>query len=227
MDDKLFKVPINIAICAPTGAGKTVLAKTILKDNLLKQIDYLIIMSPTLTVNDDFSEYKEKAEPDEYGPAVHKCDTNFAGIIDEVTESQYDLLTNPDNKKKDIPQILIIMDDIIGNSTVRFGSSLDSFTAKSRHYNMSFIFISQRISAISRTIRLNCAIFIVFSSWNYSELETFLEQYAPKKYKSKLREKIMYHLETPYNFILCNNRNNKVTQRMLLNGEKPIPMLDS
>jgi hypothetical protein len=217
----IFKVPLTICITGSTGCGKSTYAKKILREELIPQLDWVILLSTTDQYNHDYDFLPENLDSESDKLKVAKIYKDHDIVIDEVIDSQSDLMLN--NKKKDVPQILMLFDDMIGSSSMsRFGSKLDIFSAKSRHLNISMIFISQRISAISRTIRLNSAIFVIFSSFNYSEVESFISQYIPKKFKKKVLDKLNTIFNVKYNYLLANNKNPKINERLLINGVKPL-----
>jgi hypothetical protein len=217
---QIWKVPLNVCVYGSTGSGKTSYTKRILKEVLIPQIDYLIIMSPTMKYTEDWLEFKEQTDTESKELKLFKIDSDFEAVMNEIIESQSDLILA--NGQKKTPQILIVLDDMLGHKILGNTGLLAGFSAKSRHLNISLIFISQKISAIARTIRLNSSVVAVFSNFNHSENCAFVEQYANKKNRTKLLNKIDEIYNVDYNFILADNRNQKVSQRLLLNGEKVI-----
>jgi Cdc6-like AAA superfamily ATPase len=216
----LWKVPLNMTIYGSTGCGKTTYAKQILKDFLIPQLDYVVIMSPTMRYTDDWNEFKENTDTESKALKLFKIDTDFEPVMTEIIESQSDLILA--NGQKKTPQIMVILDDMLDHKIISNHGVLAGFSAKSRHLNISLMFLSQRISAVARTIRLNSSIVALFSNFNHSENCTFVEQYVNKKNKTKLLNKLDKIFDVKYNFILADNRNQKVSQRLLLNGFKII-----
>ncbi len=73
---------------------------------------------------------------------------------------------------------------------------------------------SQRLSAISRSIRLNSDYFVTFSPYSVSELEQFLTQFCSKANWQELRLKIAEIYTKPFEFILLDNSEKDVTKKL-------------
>lgn len=219
VNEHTFKVPLNMIISGSTMSGKTTLMKQILNNNIIPQIDWLIIMSPTMQYSRDYEEYIENTNPDSPKLKLVKVDKDFQNVAAEIVDSQKKLMLSNPNQT---PQICILFDDLIGNKMIKNFGLLDEFSAKSRHINISMIFITQKISAISRTIRLNSSVVIILSNFNHSENEQFVAQYVPKKYKSKMLDKIENIFSKKYNYLLCDNRHPEVNKRLFINGTDSI-----
>ena len=217
---EIYKLPLNLSIVGSTGVGKTYRLKQILKDHMLPQADWLIIFCPTMQFSGDYDEFVENIDPESTKLKIAKVETDYENITAEIIESQTELVLN--NKKDDVPQVICIFDDCLGSKMMGNYGMLSNFSAKSRHLNISMVFVSQRISGISRTIRLNSGVFILFSNFNHSENESWITQYVPKKYKSVMMDKLNQIFNVKYQFLLANNRESKVLSRLLINGEKII-----
>ena len=177
-------------------------------------------MCPTMDLTGDYNEFVENHDPESPRLKVFKFTSDFENITAEIIESQNELLL--EKKKSEVPQIVLLYDDILGSKMISNHGMLSNFSARSRHLNISMIFLSQRISGISRTIRLNSGVFILFSNFNHSENEQWVQQYTPKKYKSKVLDKINQLFNIKYQFLIANNREPKVMKRLLINGVKPV-----
>ncbi len=216
-----FKLPCNVIISGSTKSGKSYLTTNLLRDQLIPQVDYLIIFSPTIKIGNDYQEFKEN-DDEEKGVVIKKFSENFREIFDEVVVSQKHILEQHKNNVEEIPSILFIFDDMLGDPMLRLGGKLDKFSSRSRHYNISMFILVQKITAIPRTLRLNTANTILFNCANYSELERFLEEYCPKKYKKTLQNHLEEIYNQDYNFILTQNFCRKLKDRLLLNGDENI-----
>jgi hypothetical protein len=214
-----LNTPCNVVVAGSTKAGKTHLTKKILKEQILPKTDYLIILSPTCDISDDWDEFPEQPNPD-LGLVIQKFSADFKNIIEEMIDSQRALLRT--HKKNNIPSITIVIDDCLGRSILRLGGLLDKFSVSSRHYNMTMFVLVQKIVGCPRTFRLNSAYCVLFNCSNFTELERFISEYVPKKYKKMLENHIEQIYNEDYNFILTENFNKKLKNRLLLNGEENI-----
>ena len=217
-----FKQHFNLLVVAPTNRGKSYLIQKEIWPRLKPKFDVLVICSPTLSLSGDYR------DPifEEDNKTVFKIEKDILGALQEIIDSQkemFNMWKMDIIEKEEIPNICIIMDDCITDKSIfNFRGVLDSFSTKNRHYNMSFIVTSQRLSAIPRTLRLNAKYTILFSTYNMSETEQFMHQYCMKKHRKQLSEKIVEVFKTPYNFIFCNNDTHDISKRLLINGDQHI-----
>lgn len=221
MTHKDITLPCNISICGSTQSGKTYLTKKILKEQLLSQVDALIILSPTLDLSGDWDEFQENDDMSK-GKLIKKFSnkSEFEGIINEILQQNESLIKN--FSKKDAPDVLIILDDCVGLSLMRPNKLLDNLSTRSRHLKVSIMVLAQKITAIPRIFRLNCKYFHVFQMTQFSELERFLEELCSKSIRKQVREHINQIYNQAYNYILVQCFENKVRERMYLNGETNI-----
>jgi Cdc6-like AAA superfamily ATPase len=220
----LWKPPFNAIVVGSTGVGKSHYLKRMLREELLDRFDYVVIMSPTAIYSGDWDEFVEVTDPDDERTKLFKIGTDFESVISEIIESQSACILA--HGKKNTPQLLLVLDDMLDARCISNHGVLAGFSAKSRHINVSLIIVSQRISAIARCIRLNSSIVVLFSNFNYSEVCTFVEQYVNKRHKSKLLAKLDQIYDVPYAFLLCDNRNPSQSKRLLLNGERVLQLDD-
>ena len=185
----------------------------------MDQTDYLIILSPTCDISSDWDEFPEQSDP-KRGLVVQKFNDDFKNVINEMIESQKRLLQH--YPLKNIPSVVMIIDDCLGTSILRLGGLLDKFSVSSRHYNMSMFVLVQKIVGCPRTFRLNSAYCILFNCANYTELERFLSEFVPKKHKKLLENNLEEIYNQDYNFILTKNFERKLSNRLWLNGEENI-----
>jgi len=216
-----IKLPCNISIAGNTMCGKTHLLKKLLREQLIPQLEYLIILAPTCAISDDYLEFQENTIP-ERGLVVQKFEdpSMFKNIISEIVESQDHLLRN--YPKKRIPSIMIILDDCVGLPILQFKGIIDKLSTASRHYNISLVVLVQRITALPRTFRLNTKFMILFNCSNFTELERYIEEYVPKKYKKLINDHMEEIFNVPYNYIFTANFATRIKDRLWLNGKDNI-----
>lgn len=115
-------------------------------------------------------------------------------------------------------QILIILDDSIKDKILK-SNKFEDFIFKSRHYNMSVIFISQAYFALSKSLRLNNSQFLVFETGNINELKSIYEENNQgldfKTFVSIFRD----ITSKPYSFLNINWMNSKI-KRLIRNFEE-------
>ncbi len=226
-------LPSITSISGSTGSGKSYLTRQLLNNQLKGQFHYLFIFSPTTKLSLDwqsngFKESKENHKASFLNPKIIYVEEDFEKVAKDIFDKQ-SMLKVEYNKKKDdkeeedtikkiVPQVLLIFDDLGNTPLFRFNGFLDKVCISSRHFNVSMIIITQRISAIPRTLRLNSSYFIIFNSFNYSEIERFAGEYVQKKYKKKLYNLLETIFSEDYNFIFANNKSNKVNERLYKNG---------
>ena len=215
--DKI-KLPCNIMIVGPTSMGKTYLFNTKILPSLKGQYDVLVLMSPTMELSGDFDYIEENDK------TVFKITKELKSTLTELIESQTHLFESARLKmieKEQIPRILIVLDDCITDKDLfNFKGILDGFATKNRHYQMSFIVLSQRLSAIPRTMRLNSKYIIMFSSWNIGETEQFFKQYVPKSKQKGFLEQMDEVFKEQYAFVMFDNSQHDVNKRILVNGKE-------
>lgn len=119
-----------------------------------------------------------------------------------------------DEEELECPNTLLVLDDCVDSGVIQFKGAVDKIAERGRHIRLSTIISSQRLSAISRSVRLNSDYFIMFSPYSVSELEQFLEQFVSKKDVKELRVKISAVFEKPFWFIVLDNAEKDVTKKL-------------
>lgn len=202
-----------MAIAAPRGSGKSYLTKRILK----MEYDYhelIYIICPSLHLNDDYREFKEtEAERLRWQNIRFRPHPNSAllrEIFDESNRVQSSVqehndARSPDDPVQYAPRVLCILDDCIDSNIMRFRGEADRFAERGRHVKMSVIFISQRRTAISSSIRLNVNYFITFAPFAFRDLEKCVEELVPKSMRRVIEERLTAIFEIRYQFLLIDN----------------------
>jgi hypothetical protein len=193
-------------LAAPRGSGKSHLIRTMLQSGFMKKFDHVVVMSPSLDLNDDYVDY---------------IGLDKVTLISEISETIIDQLftdheacmkqvRHRERFEKELPPItcpytLLILDDIIDSNLVTFRGVVDKYAERGRHINLSLIVSSQRISAVSRSIRINSNYFIVFSPFSVAEMEQFLEQFVSRDQRSETRHILSDIFKKNYEFVLLDN----------------------
>jgi hypothetical protein len=103
------------------------------------------------------------------------------------------------------PKTLLILDDMIDSGLMNFKGMCDRFAERGRHIDFSVIATSQRMSAVSRSVRLNSDLFIIFCPYSISEIEQFLEQFVSRSQKKQIRAALDDIFNQKYQFVLLDN----------------------
>lgn len=219
MQHTSLTLPGNIIIAAATQGGKTFLMQRLMHEELLSQVDVLVLMSLTMDLSGDFSDWQEQRDPDR-GLVVYRFTRGdqFIPALRDLVDSAEGLMKH--HKKSAVPKTLVVLDDLVGHEMLRFRGYLDQLSTRSRHLGISIAILTQRLSAVPRTFRLNAKYAILLSPANYTDLEAFLDQCTPRKYHKQLRRHITRIFDEPYAFILCNCFAKNHRDRMWLNRER-------
>lgn len=214
-----IQLPCNIALYGCTRSGKTWLAMRLLREQLLKQTDVLLILSTTADLSGDFREFRENRDP-KNGRVVQRFTdpAQFKRVIEEVVSESERLHRHHD--KPEIPSTLVVLDDCIGQPILRFKGLLDSLSTRNRHLKISFMVLCQRIAAVPRTFRINTRVVVLFNCSNLSELERMLDEYTPKRYRALVRDALPEIYNVEYNFILADTFATRQRERLWLNGDE-------
>lgn len=209
-----FEIPFNMMLAGHTGSGKTTLMRRILKQ-VWTEFTYVFLMSRTLRLNDDYKEFPENKNA-ALLPFVKHFPDEFAHETKKIIDRQSDLI---EESREDAPDILIVYEDQANTQLTQFRGMLDQFALVARHHKISMIFSTQRITAIGRTIRLNTKYFILFPQSNFTEMEQFLEECIPSKYRKLLRDHVEDIFFKKYIFLLVDCFNAILRDRLWINGK--------
>lgn len=204
-----------MTISAPRKSGKSYLIGNMLRIGML-DFDHIIVMCPTLEFNDDYLDFID--------------DENFTFINNITREDIQDLFKKQSACMRKVkqqerngpgdddliicPDTLLILDDCIDSGVLTFKGIVDRIAERGRHINLSVIVSSQRISAISRSIRINSDYFLIFSPYSIGELEQFLEQFVSRPKRKELRLKLHDIFSEPYRFIFLDNTERRSTDKL-------------
>lgn len=158
-------------------------------NNLMNQLEELKEKEITTKRNKKFNPYKERKNQ-----------------IPWVTQDDGDNDDDDDDRDDDsAPRVLIVLDDCIDENVLNFRGLLDRVANRGRHFNCSMIILSQRMSAISRGIRINSDYFMIFEPWSISEFEQFIKKFVPQGYQKNFLQSVSQLFETEYTFLLLDH----------------------
>lgn len=194
-----------MAIIAPRKSGKSFLVSTMLRSGLSDRFDHVIILCPTIDFNDDYLEFSDN-------PKFKLIHDVKSSLIDELFETQAQCKKDVQSRKRKrkltdlrCPRTLLILDDCIDSGVMDFKGTVDKIAERGRHIELSTIMMSQRMSAVSRSIRLNSDYIIIFSPFSISEVEQFLEQFVSRNKRKEMRGVLDNVFNIKRQFILLDN----------------------
>jgi putative ribosome biogenesis GTPase RsgA len=196
LNPMLPRPPFRLLIIGSSGSGKTNLLVNLFEPDFYGKFwkkDHIIVFSPTADFDDKQLKIPSNNFYAEFNPE----------ILEFIMYKQTTILEKHGKKKLD--HILIVLDDMLGNPKAFGGQSfLNKFIIKCRHYNISIVILSQKLSAIGRTIRLNIDSVIIFRAINGIEIDEILDEYSSKTHRKTNYEKLMSIWSIPYNFLYAN-----------------------
>ena len=222
-----FDYPFVMLIAGPTMSGKTYLTKKLLDKEFKDNFDEIYILSKTLRFNPQWDMYRKNKKFRFYPKPTVDLLTQIledrqicqekARIINARRVSQ-----SSDSSSADVvarcPSLLLILDDILDSNVVNFGNVCDTIAADGRHCQISLIVMTQRISGVSRTIRLNTRYVCVFKMVS-SEVFRFVKEYLAYK-STKEIERIMRRIfARPKAFLIAINSGSMVNKLSLGHSE--------
>jgi|TARA_B110000211_G_scaffold120240_1_gene139033 hypothetical protein len=185
--------PSCVLMVSPVKTGKsTIISNLLLNEGFYghEYFDDVFIISNTIN-NDQTSRFvKEHFD----------CEDHYTDqMIDDL------VLRQTSYKKKDQPEVALILDDILGS--LKSGSRVNTLSARFRHYNIKLLLFSTQVFRyVSNIVRQNTTNLIVGSPFpNRKELHKVAEEFGdifggPKQFLK------IYALCTPerYDFMHCD-----------------------
>jgi hypothetical protein len=227
-DNILFSKEINMdslvdnfvmTLVAPRRSGKSWFIKSMLKQpEFLERFDHIVIMCPSLKYNDDYAEFMDRDDElftfiGDPTKAILEDLFNQQCDAKERVRAQERMLNKkksgpsalPEDDLLECPKTLVILDDMIDSGLMNFHGACDKFAERGRHIDFCLILTSQRNSAVSRSVRINSDLFVIFCPYSISEIEQFLEQFVSRGQKKVIRKALDEIFNEKYQFVLLDN----------------------
>jgi len=161
-------------------------------------IDYFILVSPTAQNDPSQTELLKWADEyyDNFTPQI------FSDIR-ELQESKRDEYDSDDEEEEEPFQILLYINDLIGDKTL--GRELDLFLPKMRHYNVNLILSLQALKTktTSPIVRSNMTHLICSKVMSEKQLASLDEEYTGS-FGGKFKELYNYATAGRYDFLYLN-----------------------
>jgi hypothetical protein len=198
-----------MTIAAPRKSGKSYLVKEMLKNGLLDHFDHVVIMCPTLEFNKDYADFRKNKKVS----LIHNVTERAVNeLFTRQAACQRRVLRRDDGEK--CPKTLLILDDCIDSNVIRFGGVVEKFAERGRHIGLSGLVCTQRLSAASRSIRLNSDYILIFSPYSVSEMDQFLEQFVGRDERKTVRAATRRVFKKPYQFIVLDNADKNISTKL-------------
>jgi hypothetical protein len=196
--EDLFKFPFAAVCVGARHSGKSNLTKNLFLRKELYGKHFrpndIIIISPTLGLDDSYDEFK----------TVNKFNEFSEKILEDILESQKKNISM--YGKKRTPWVVVILDDLADDKKAyKNGGFLEKFFLRGRHYKINIWVNSQKITSIGRSIRVNATQFIMFEPVNASEIDFFLHENSNKKEKDNLQSELEDLWKDKYTFLAIDH----------------------
>lgn len=117
-------------------------------------------------------------------------------------------------RKQRCPENLLILDDAIDSGVFNFRGVVDKIAERGRHVNLSCIISAQRLSSVSRSIRINADYFMIFLPFDMQEIEQFLERFVPKSSRKLAAIWIEEIFNSEFYFIMVDNTERQIKNKL-------------
>jgi DNA polymerase III delta prime subunit len=190
-----------MCLLGPSGTGKTTTAVALLTHPFRDCFSAIHVFSPSVEIDTAWQPVKDLAKHLEGSSFHSEWDaTALQNILDEQRDKIRKLKET--KTKKALPQVLICLDDWADRTDIvhRMGGIFTTLFVRARHYACSVMVLTQKLSVISTTARVNFRALLVWKLRNAKELESLLEELSAIYPRNTLLE--MYNLATeePYSF---------------------------
>jgi len=201
-----------ITMVAPRRKGKSYLIKHMLKNGLMDDFDRIKIFARSSDSNSDYDEFRDEKDVEIYADFTQQ---DIEDIFLEQEKCTKSVKRSLDSSEWECPRTLLILDDVIDSGILNFKGIVDRVAERGRHIGLSLILTSQRLRAVSPSIRMNSDYFIIFATSMIAELEKFLEEYVFRVERPILISKLRQLFDIPRAFLLVDCTAQDTNSRLL------------
>ena len=182
-----IKVPFAMSIASKRNTGKTMMMTQFIQELLKQNKIYMVfVFSNTFHMNG------------EYDFLPDRCKSSFdPQRLQELEELQTSV---PKEKRK---QILVVLDDVLGDKSAENDKTIMRFYATSRHFGCSIAVLSQIANRVLSPAVLQNSDYILYSRLNRTQLSNLFE--AITNMDKKLFIKFSETMNKNYTFIMVDN----------------------
>ena len=183
----MIEVPFRMSVASKSNSGTTHLVSELTKQLLACGKVYMVfVQSNTHGVNNDYA----------FLPA--KCRGRFdPKKLDELFQHQ---AKTPQEQRK---QVLVILDDVLGDRSAENNEAIMSFYARGRHANISVILNSQVANRVLSPAVKENSCYILYSRLNRQQLAILWETITNMDKAEFI--KFSEHVNKNYNFVVIDN----------------------
>ncbi|CAB3977551.1 Hypothetical predicted protein [Paramuricea clavata] len=162
-------------IVGMTGSGKTKFLLDMLETGYNRVFDYIIIVCPTIEWNTTYINWSHLSD---HGVIEIPCSQE---MIDHVLKAVSTIFRETNN--------LIIVDDCAASQAVkkRF-SKLVRLAFSARHYNLSVIVLTQKLSSVAKPFRENISRLVTFYNPSRKDMKVITDDYLIGVPQEKIEE---------------------------------------
>ena len=166
-----------LVLCGMRRCGKGILTNYILSQiHEKREWDAVFLFSETSSVQTDAWEYI---------PKKFKYDKVDYEVIEKILKRQQDIIDGG----KTPPNVLLILDDCVHNSRMRYGQSgdvINKLACAGRHYKLSVMCLFQKlVGGVNPKFRENCDVMVFFRQPSRKQREFIVENYLTIKNTNK------------------------------------------
>ena len=182
-----IEVPFRMSVASKSNSGKTHLVSELTKQLLaLGKVYMVFAQSNTHGINNDYA----------FLPA--KCRGRFdPKKLEELFQHQ---AKTPREQRK---QVLVILDDVLGDRSAENNEAIMSFYARGRHANISVILNSQVANRVLSPAVKENSCYILYSRLNRQQLSILWETITNMDKTEFI--KFSEHVNKNYNFVVIDN----------------------
>ena len=197
-----FEQNFVMTIVAPRGSGKSFLTRLWLHE-YNHMYDHIFILCPSIKFNDDYMDFKDMTHVHLMEPSI----VELHNIIDAQQELKKieKLHERQGGHPVQCPKTLVVMDDCIDSNIMNFRGPADQVAERGRHFDISIIIDAQRLSSVSRSIRINSTWFLFFAPYSVNEFDKFMEQFMPRHLRKEIRTLLHEAYGEEHVFVVVDN----------------------
>ena len=195
---ELIHVPFRMSVASKSNSGKTHLVSQLVQELLKQEKIYIcFVFSNTYHMNGDYA----------FLPA--KCKARFEPQkLADLIEHQ---AKQPKEKRK---QVLVILDDVLGDKSAENNAEIMGFYARGRHAHISVILMSQVANRVLSPAVKENSCYILYSRLNRQQLGILWESITNMDKQDFI--KFSELVNKNFNFIVVDNTSNSNDPRDFL-----------
>lgn len=200
-NDFLFKPPFSLLLVGIKGAGKTTFIGNLLVP-YAEYFDVIYVFSPTAKMDISFSKIQELLNIDSKNIFSKYSENRLTNLMKKIKKE------NKNIKQNEKLRTLIIFEDIIDELPRGIGKSvINKLAFNMRHYNISFVIMSQYFKKLPVTIRNNATGWSIWGLENQLERKKIFEELSGSLGKDLFEEIYDETTEEPYQALTINYQN--------------------